>query len=114
MFSLGKAEEIPEEEYPFVGFGISWMMDYTLKYHSRLNLAKPSIAYLDEIPTMAGADYDLIYWWHKAYVNYPELEDRARVRMIQNSLKLSKFRMELLQDYADSVGVRQESYPDRT
>jgi hypothetical protein len=94
MFSLGKPEEIPVEEYPFVGFGISWLTDYALKYHEHHSLARPSIAYLDEIPTMASADSDLIYWWHKAHINYPELENRARVRMIQNSLKLSNIRME--------------------
>jgi hypothetical protein len=113
MFSLGQTEEIPEEEYPFVGFGISWMMDYTLNYHSRLNLAKPSIAYLEETPSMAGADGDLIYWWHKQYINYPELENRARCRMIHNSLKLSKFKTDLLREHVDFIEDRQTQTPDR-
>lgn len=68
MFSLGQYEEIPIEEYLFIGFGISWMTDYALRYHERHNLPKPALVYLDENPSMAGADSDLIYWWHKAFL----------------------------------------------
>jgi hypothetical protein len=113
MFSLGQYEEIPIEEYPFIGFGISWMTDHALRYHQNRNLPRPALVYLDETPSMAGADSDLIYWWHKAFLNYPELENRARVRMIQNSLKTSKFKTEHLRQYADFVEPRQDRKPDR-
>jgi hypothetical protein len=112
MFSLGKHEEVPIDEYPFIGFGISWLTEFALRYHQNRELPKPGVVYLDETPTMAGADHDLIYWWHKAVLNYPELENRARIRMIQNSLKSSKFRMENLQEYVDFAGFRQEHLPD--
>jgi len=100
--------EVPKEEYPFVAFGISWLTEHALRYLQPHRLTKPDIAFLDETPTMAGAEYDLIYWWHKKITDYSELENRARIRMIQQSRELKKFNSEHLRDYVDFIGDRQE------
>src|SRR5690606_31039322 len=74
---------IPPEEYPLLAFGITWLTDYVIsdKYY-RIE-GKPACILLDEIPSMAGGESDLIYWWHKSIEYFPGLENRARIRMIQ-------------------------------
>ena len=107
----GEVIPIPDEEYPFVGFGISWMMNFALQYHAHRDLPKPEIVYLDETPSMAGAENDLIYWWHEAFTNYPELENRARIRMIQKSRESKTYSTDNLREYMDFVGDRQADRP---
>jgi hypothetical protein len=106
--------EVPKEEYPFVAFGISWLTEHALQYLQPRGFTKPDIAFLDENPTMAGAEYDLIYWWHKKFTDYSELENRARVRMIMQSRESKKFNSEHLRDFVDFIGDRQEKTPERS
>jgi hypothetical protein len=41
----------------------------------------------------------LVYWWHKRFEQYPELENRARISLIRRSREDARFRKELIRDY---------------
>ena len=82
---------IPPEEYPLLAFGITWLTDYVLSEKYYRIEGKPACILLDEIPSMAGSESDLIYWWHKSIEYFPGLENRARIRMIQLARETKKF-----------------------
>jgi len=98
---------IPSEEYPFIAFGITWLIDYVLT-HSNHGHSKPNCILVDETPSMSGAEYDLIYWWHRSIQYFPNLENGARVRMLQLDKETKKFDRAELGKYlevADSISL---------
>ena len=81
---------IPCEEYPLVAFGITWLIDHVMASPHR-RPGRPECVLVDEVPSMAGAEYDLIYWWHKSIDHFPGLENGARIRMLQLSKETKHF-----------------------
>lgn len=82
---------IPAEEYPFIAFGITWLIDHVLGEMKLSDRDKPDCILLDEVPSMAGAESDLIYWWHKSIQHFPGLENHARIRMLQLAKETKRF-----------------------
>jgi hypothetical protein len=82
---------IPPEEYPLLAFGVTWLIDYVMTARNIGAHDTPGCILLDEIPSMAGGEYDLIYWWHKSIEHFPGLENRARIKMIQLAKETKKF-----------------------
>jgi hypothetical protein len=81
---------IPSEEYPLVAFGVTWLIDHVMASPHRRS-GRPVCVLVDEVPTMAGAEYDLIYWWHKSIEHFPGLENRARIRMLRLAKETKRF-----------------------
>jgi hypothetical protein len=50
---------------------------------------------------MQSAEYDLVYWWHKRFEEYPELENRARISLIRRSRESATFCKDRLREYFD-------------
>lgn len=92
---------IPPEEYPLIAFGVTWLIDYVLTHSNHASSGKPDCVLIDDTPSMAGAEYDLIYWWHKSIQHFPDLSNLARIRMIQLAKEDKKFDRDELGKYID-------------
>ena len=64
---------IPKEEYPFIAFGVSWLTGYVLNTPYGSKLGRPNYTLIDAKPSVAGAEYDLVHWWHKSIKHFPGL-----------------------------------------
>lgn len=92
---------IPKEEYPFIAFGVSWLTDYVSNTPYGSKIGRPGCVLIDEKPSIAGAEYDLVYWWHKSIKHFPELENRARVKLLQLSKETKSFVPQDIANYSD-------------
>jgi len=104
---------IPPEEYPLIAFGITWLIDYVVVNTVHASSGKPNCVLIDDTPSMAGAEYDLVYWWHNSIQYFPDLENRARVRMLQLAKESKRFdRSELAKyiDVTEDVTTIQKAY----
>ena len=87
---------IDPEEYPFIAFGINWLIERVLSDRNAANLARPYRILIDETPDLNAAESDLIFWWHKAVIRYGESVQKARVNLLQKSksdAKLDKLKL---------------------
>lgn len=99
---MGSPESpIPPDEYPFIAFGISWLTDYVVNHTAHAPSGTPECVLIDEVPSMAGAESDLVYWWHRSIKYFPGLENRARIRMLQLAKESKKFDRNELAKYID-------------
>jgi hypothetical protein len=104
---------IPPEEYPFIAFGMTWLIDYVVANTAHARSGKPDCVLIDDTPSMAGAECDLVYWWHKSIQYFPDLENRARVRMLQltkENKRLDRSELAKYIDVTEDVAKVQKAY----
>lgn len=92
---------IPKEEYPFIASGVSWLTDYVLKTPHGSKHGRPDYVLIDEEPSVSGAEYDLVYWWHKSIKHFPGLDNRARIQLLQLSKETKRFDRDAISEFSD-------------
>jgi hypothetical protein len=78
-------------EYPFIGFGINWLIERVLADRNGTTLLRPTCVWVDESPSLNAAERDLVFWWHNAFQRYGDRIQRARINLLQRSKEAALF-----------------------
>jgi len=101
--------QIRDEEYPFLAFGVSWLIDRVLSGWVGVAPTRPRCVWIDERPQLNSAECDLIFDWHKRYLDYGDEIVPARYDLLCRSKEDALFTREEFQKYG---GIDVNSTPD--
>ncbi|MCW1922191.1 hypothetical protein OKA05_06480 [Luteolibacter arcticus] len=80
---------VRDEEYPILAFAMHWMIEKGIASFSCLH--RPQRCWLEERPAIGEGKGDLILWWHRSRVAFPDFDEMARIDLIQRSKENALF-----------------------